>query len=103
MTGLVVLALALPQGSQGQNTTRPAVLGLVMRHGMALVAVGGVVGAALAAAAARLLSSVLLVRAFDPVSFAVALLVLAAVAAIANWVPARRAARVDPMVVLRGE
>lgn len=80
-----------------------AVLGLVMRHGMVLVAVGGLVGAALAAAAARLLSSVLLVGAFDPVSFAVALLVLAAVAAIANWVPARRAARVDPMVVLRGE
>lgn len=80
-----------------------AVLGLVMGRGMALVLVGGVFGAALAAAGARLLSSVLFVGAFDPVSFGVAFLMLAAVAALANWVPAQRAARVDPMVVLRGE
>jgi predicted permease len=81
----------------------PTVLVMVLRRGMLLVAVGGVLGAVLAGAGARLLSSVLFVGAFDPLSFGVAFLVLAGVAAFANWVPARRAARVDPMVALRGE
>jgi predicted permease len=80
----------------------PAVLGMVLRRGMILVAAGGVLGAALAAAGARLLSSMLFVDAFDPLSFGVAFLLLAGVAALANWVPARRVARVDPMVALRG-
>jgi macrolide transport system ATP-binding/permease protein len=80
----------------------PAVLGMVLRRGMILVAAGGVLGAALAAAGARLLSSMLFVGTFDPLSFGVAFLLLAGVAALANWVPARRVARVDPMVALRG-
>ncbi len=80
-----------------------ALLRRVLRRGMVLVAVGGVLGAILAAAGGRLLSSVLFVGAFDPISFAAAFLVLAGVAALANWVPARRAARVDPMSVLRME
>jgi ABC-type antimicrobial peptide transport system permease subunit len=65
------------------------------------VGVGGVIGAVLAAAAARVLSSVLFVGPFDVVSFAIAFGVLALVALLANAVPARRAARVDPMVALR--
>jgi len=79
------------------------VLKLVLRQGMTLVMVGGVVGAALAAAAGQLLSSVLFVSPVDPMAFAMALAILLAVAAFANWVPARRASRVDPMVALRGE
>ncbi len=79
-----------------------AVLTMVLRRGMILVAVGGALGAVLAVAGARLLSGVLFVGVFDPVSFGIAFLVLAAVAAFANWIPARRAARVDPMVALRG-
>ncbi|NNF27774.1 MAG: ABC transporter permease [Gemmatimonadetes bacterium] len=79
------------------------VLGLVMRQGMILVAIGGVVGAGLAALGARAISSVLYVGAFDPLSFAAAFGLLAGVAALANWVPAHRASRVDPMVVLRGD
>ena len=74
---------------------------MVLGEGMVLVVIGGVIGVALAAAAARVLSSVLFVGAFDLVSFAVAFGVLAFVALLANAVPARRAARVDPMVALR--
>jgi predicted permease len=78
-----------------------SVVGMVLKQGMLLVAVGGLVGAALAALAARALSSVLFVGSFDMLSFALALGVLAAVAVTANWIPARRAARVDPIVALR--
>jgi predicted permease len=76
-------------------------VGMVLGEGMVLVGIGGVIGGALAAAAARVLSSVLFVGPFDAVSFAVAFGVLAFVALLANAVPARRAARVDPMVALR--
>jgi predicted permease len=76
-------------------------VGMVLGEGMALVAVGGVIGAALAALAARVLSSVLFVGPFDAASFGIAFGVLAVVALVANAVPARRAARVDPMVALR--
>lgn len=81
---------------------RAGVVRMVIRQGMIMVAVGGAVGAVLAGAGARVLSSVLYVSAFDPVSFGAAFGVLAVVAALANWVPARRASRVDPMVALRG-
>ncbi len=77
------------------------VVGMVMREGMALVLVGGVVGAALAALASRALSAVLFVGPFDAASFAMAFGVLAAVAALANAVPAWRASRVDAMIALR--
>ena len=76
-------------------------LGMVLGEGMVLVGIGGVIGVALAAAAARVLSSVLFVGPFDVVSFAIAFGVLTFVALLANAVPARRAARIDPMVALR--
>ena len=76
-------------------------LGMVLGEGMVLVMIGGDIGVALAAAAARVLSSVLFVGPFDVVSFAIAFGVLAVVALLANAVPARRAANVDPMVALR--
>jgi ABC-type antimicrobial peptide transport system permease subunit len=74
---------------------------MVMREGMVLVAIGGVVGAGLAAFAGQALSGVLYVGAFDVLSFAMAFAVLVSVAALANAVPAWRASRVDPMIALR--
>ena len=74
---------------------------MVLREGMVLVGVGGVLGLVLAAVAARALSTALFVGPFDLVSFGAAFAVLALVALLANAVPARRAALVDPMVALR--
>jgi len=76
-------------------------VGMVLSEGMVLVAIGGVVGAVMAALLARVLSSVLFVDPFDVVSFGMAFAVLAVVALIANALPARRAARIDPMVAFR--
>jgi predicted permease len=78
-----------------------SVVGMVVRRGLILVAAGGVFGALLAVAGASALRGVLYVGAFDPVSFAAAFGALLLVAAAANWVPAWRASRVDPMVALR--
>ncbi len=79
-----------------------SVLGMVLRKGMTLVLVGGALGAVMAALAARALSAVLFVDAFDLLSFGAAFAVLLLVAALANWIPARRASRVEPMTALRG-
>ncbi len=80
-----------------------SIVGLVLKRGMLLVAVGGLVGAGLAALSAQFLSSVLFVGSFDAASFGLGFGVLAAVAALANWIPARRASRIDPVMALRGE
>lgn len=80
-----------------------ALVRMVLGEGMLLVGVGGLVGAALAGLAAQALSSVLFVPPFDVASFGIAFGVLAVVALTANWVPARRAAGVDPIVALRQE
>ena len=76
----------------------------VLRHGMVLVGAGCCIGGLVALAASRLLSQVLYgVSAVDPLSFGVAGGSLLAVALLACWLPARRAARVDPMTSLRGD
>ena len=80
------------------------VLGLVIRQGMSLVVVGLVIGLAFALALTRLVAGQLYgVSATDPATFAAIALLLATVALLACWIPARRAARVDPMVALRTE
>lgn len=78
-----------------------AIVRMVIREGMTLVAIGATVGAVLALGAAQALSGVLFVPPFDPLSFGVAAGVLAAAALLANAVPAWRASRVDPIVALR--
>jgi predicted permease len=80
------------------------VLRLVLGQGMRLAVVGIVVGGLAAAALARVLSALLYgVSALDPLAYGGAVVLLLAVAFAANWVPARRAARINPMVALRGE
>jgi putative ABC transport system permease protein len=80
------------------------VLRLVIREGMTLAAVGLVCGLAGAVAAVRLLSAQLFrTEVYDPVTFVAAPLVLALAALLACYVPARRAATVDPIAALRAE
>jgi len=79
-----------------------SVLRLVLRQGLALVAMGVALGGAAAVWASRLVASSLYGGgAADPVAYLSAAALLAGVAAVANVVPALRAARVDPMVALR--
>ena len=86
----------------GANPAR--VVTLVVARGMALVGVGIVLGVAGALALTRLMSSLLYaVSARDPQSFVAVSLLLAAVALLACYLPARVAARVDPMIALRSE
>lgn len=80
-----------------------AVIRLVMRDGLTLVGIGIGIGMLGALAGAQLMSGVLYGSGLDPVTFVTVPLVLAAVAVLAIWVPARRAASVNPVVVLRQE
>jgi len=83
---------------------RQDVLAMVLRHGMSLTGLGAALGLAGAAAMTRLMSSLLFgISPIDPVTFTGIPLVLAAVALLAMYLPARRATRVDPMVALRYE
>ena len=80
------------------------VLRMVIGGGMKLASIGVAIGIAGALALASLIASMLYgVTAFDPASYAVTAGVLLAVAALACWIPARRAMRVDPLVALRQE
>ena len=83
---------------------RGDVLKLVVREGMALVAVGLGVGLAVAYASAGLLGGLLYgIEPHDPLTFLGVAAVLATVALVANLLPARRATRVDPLEALRYE
>ena len=80
------------------------VVRLVVRQGLALVVAGIVLGLAGAAASTRFLESWLYgVTPLDPRTFALSAAGLFAVAALASYLPARRAARIDPLVSLRSE
>jgi len=80
------------------------VVTMVMRQGLGLALIGLVVGGAIAAAAAQVLSGLLFgVTPLDPVAWGAACTALIAAAAAANLVPARRAMRVEPLSALRTE
>ncbi|MGH9664136.1 MAG: ABC transporter permease [Bryobacteraceae bacterium] len=83
---------------------RADILRFVLRQSLALAAIGIALGAASAAAVTRVLRSLLFeVSPLDPTTFLLVSLVLAAVAVAAALTPAYRAARVDPIIVLRYE
>ena len=80
------------------------VVRLIMRQGLTLVVVGAAIGVAGALGASRLLRGILYSPSVvDPVTFAGVPLLLTAVAALASWLPARRASGVDPLEALRRE
>jgi predicted permease len=84
------------------GASRRAVLGLVLAEGARLAVAGVALGLAAALALSRVLAGLLFaVRATDPLTLAAVSLVVAAVAALAAWLPARRAAGVDPARALR--
>jgi putative ABC transport system permease protein len=93
------VGIRLALGARPEQVVRMVVAG-----GMRRVAAGMVIGLALAFGVAQLLQAVLVGDSpTDPTAFAVVSLLLAAVAGVASYIPARRAAKADPLVVLRHE
>jgi putative ABC transport system permease protein len=83
---------------------RREVLGLVLREGLAVTMIGVGVGLAAALGLSRVMAGYVYgIKSTDPLTFAVASLLLMAVSLVASYIPARRATKVDPMVILRYE
>jgi predicted permease len=84
---------------------RPAeVRGLILREGLATALAGVALGLCVGAAVGRLQAAVIVdVRAFDPLAFGMAAALLLGAAALASFLPARRATRIEPLVALRSE
>ncbi|HEX4683836.1 MAG TPA: ABC transporter permease [Gemmatimonadaceae bacterium] len=77
---------------------------MVIGEGLVLTALGLAIGVSASLAMGSLVSSLLFgVSARDPATLAAVVVALGAVATLASWLPARRAARVDPLVAMRGE
>jgi macrolide transport system ATP-binding/permease protein len=93
------IGIRVAVGAQHGDITR-----LILRQGFALVLAGAGIGVVLSIMVNRLLKTFLFgVPSHDPVTLLAVVGVLAAVALLACWLPARRAARVHPMVALRAE
>jgi ABC-type antimicrobial peptide transport system permease subunit len=83
---------------------RSSVLRMVLSQGLRLTLIGVVIGLAAAFGMNRVLASLLFgVKPTDPVTIAVVVTLIGAVALVACYLPARFATRVDPMIVLREE
>ena len=86
------------------GATARDVQSLFLRQTLRPVVIGAVIGIAAAAAASRILESVLFgISPYDPIAFIGAPLFLLTVAAAASFLPTREALKVDPMVTLRYE
>jgi predicted permease len=93
------LGIRIALGATGQDVRR-----LVMRESALLVATGIAIGVGVAIAASRLLSNLIFGLApTDPVTMACAIVVTVFVSALAGYLPAHRAARMDPMVAFRDQ
>ena len=93
------IGIRMALGAQRQD-----VLGLVMRESMILVVSGVIIGVAIALGVSRFVATLLYgLAANDAVTLVASISVMLLVAALAGFVPARRASRVDPMVALRFE
>jgi putative ABC transport system permease protein len=93
------LGVRLALGAGAERITR-----MVVGEGLALAAAGAAIGIVSAHAACSLLTTLLFgVSPRDPITLGGVAALLLAVAVLASWVPARRAARVDPLLAMRGE
>jgi ABC-type antimicrobial peptide transport system permease subunit len=93
------MGMRIALGARGQDVTT-----MVLRQGVILALIGLPIGLAMAVGLTRLMSGLLYgVSALDPVTFVVVPLGLLLVTLLASYVPARRAARIDPMAALRAE
>ena len=93
------IGIRMALGAGGDSVVRS-----VLYRGMLLALIGVTIGLAGSFALVHLLSSMLFgVRATDPMTFAASPFALLCAAALASYIPARRAARVNPMVALRNE
>jgi predicted permease len=86
------------------GATAPSVRGMVVKQGMALAGGGVALGVVVAVALSSVMSSILYgVSATDPLTYASVAITLVAVSLLASWIPASRAAGVDPSRALRSE
>lgn len=93
------VGIRMALGAQSRSVQR-----IFVACGLTLTAIGLTLGLAASAVLMQLPSSLLFgVQPFDPVTYAAVIAALGSVALLATWVPARRASRVNPMLVLRAE
>ena len=103
-SGLVVIAAPYVDTAVALGAGRDAVVWMVLKGSTKVVLIGLAIGLILALAAGRAVESFLgETSAADPVALLTAPLVMIACAIVASWLPARRAARIDPMRALREE
>jgi predicted permease len=105
-----VVSYAVTQRTQeigirvAMGASRQDILKMVLRHGLTVVGVGLAVGLVLALAGTRVMSGLIVgITPTDPLTFAVVVCLLTAIALFSCWVPAHRATRTDPLVALRYE
>jgi ABC-type antimicrobial peptide transport system permease subunit len=93
------LGVRLALGAQ-----KPQLVWLVMRRAVVILAAGSAIGLALSLSATRIISNLIYgVSPFDPMTVTAATLLLVATGLVASYIPARRAATVDPIRALRTE
>lgn len=108
LTGLVAFSVVQRQREIGVRiaigSTANGIVRLVLRDGLGTALWGSAVGLVGAVALTRVMGSLLFgVGALDATTFLATTAILIAVAALASWLPARRAARIDPMIAIREE